>query len=190
MWRWLFADQEGAFATHERRHMCPRCRMYFPPWADGKNSKKIFQKNKPAPGKNADVLLNMGCPRGAPAVASAGVNLTNQILIGGCGESQDGTGAAYAKYGHQHYPTIVAFMTWRMVPHSRPHMHICICPQTASLAIQNSGMLQIWQGRCSLRPPFGIKVCTMPLSSIMTVVDRAEEEGFSRPPPKKKVMPK
>ena len=35
MWRWLFADQEGAFATHERRHMCPRCRMYFPPWADG-----------------------------------------------------------------------------------------------------------------------------------------------------------
>lgn len=103
MWRWLFADQEGAFATHERRHMCPRCRMYFPPWADGKNSKKIFQKNKPAPGKNADVLLNMGCPRGAPAVASAGVNLTNQILIGGCGESQDGTGAAYAKYGRQHY---------------------------------------------------------------------------------------
>lgn len=106
-WRWLFADQQKSIGQQR----CPRCKLHFEPWADGQDHSNLsrersnmFLRNKLQPTETADAILDMACPHHlSPGISRAIVNRSSQVLIGGCGESQGGSGSPYYKQGRSHF---------------------------------------------------------------------------------------
>ena len=120
IWRWLFEDQHlhvgidnnGQTLARTQQQQCPNCRLHFGTWSTSPGNEsttfpdhrvKQFASNAMQHDQiMADAVLEPGCPRSLPTDGSV-VNRSAQVLIGGCGESQAGTGRAYATSGRKVY---------------------------------------------------------------------------------------
>jgi len=119
IWRWLFHDQHrhdginnnGQTRTQQQQQ-CPNCLLHFGTWATSPgNESTTFPDHRVRQFASnamqhdqimADAVLEPGCPRSLPTDGSV-ANRSAQVLIGGCGESQVGSGRAYATSGRKVY---------------------------------------------------------------------------------------
>ena len=126
---------------------CPNCRVHFHHW-DFWQSDRL---NVTGAGNDvADVRMDLGCPGGVrPGYREA----PHQVLVGGCGESQAGTGRQY-KLGSQSFDYSAHFHDFNegLGPFRTTYAHMHLSPDD-----ERFGLPEIWNvtamARQLLRPP-------------------------------------
>ena len=189
-YRWLFMDQKRPAQDQQ----CPNCNLHFGTWArDGAtgthpDNLKMFRENRLKEGEVADALLHMGCPKEKPK------NFPQheaQVLIGGCGESQIGTGRVYANIGRKFFDYNGGFHDMEDgSPFPATYAHLHLSPSDNFL-----GYPTLWSvsdfARQLLRPPPKVReqpqvatfihnVCTGPRGGLLKAIDGRHQVDVAR----------